>query len=163
LRAHRELAQRAHAEGHWIGNHTLTHPRPLGGAHDAVREIEATQALLGDLGSKRLFRPSGEGGDLEPGLLNSRVVDTLVAGGYTCVLWNAVPGDWKDAGWVETALHQVAQRDWTLLVLHDVANAAADRLSEFLDRVEATVRQDFPPACVPIRAGRIEHDLQALL
>ncbi len=30
LRAHRALAERAHAEGHWIGNHTLTHPRPLG-------------------------------------------------------------------------------------------------------------------------------------
>ena len=28
LRAHRALAERAHAEGHWIGNHTLTHPRP---------------------------------------------------------------------------------------------------------------------------------------
>ena len=72
------------------------------------------------------------------------------------MLWNAVPGDWKDPeGWVETALRQVAARDWTLLVLHDVANAAADRLSEFLDHVDATVRQDFPPACVPIRAGEV--------
>jgi peptidoglycan-N-acetylglucosamine deacetylase len=79
------------------------------------------------------------------------------------VLWNAVPGDWKDPDWVETALRQVASNDWTLLVLHDVANAAAARLAEFLDRVEATVRQDFPPACVPIRAGRVERDLDALL
>jgi peptidoglycan/xylan/chitin deacetylase (PgdA/CDA1 family) len=163
LRAHRALAERAHAEGHRLGNHTLTHPRPLGGADDAVREIEATQALLGDLGAERLFRPSGEGGDLEPGLLNARVVDTLVEGGYTCVLWNAVPGDWKDPGWVETALRQVAAQDWTLLVLHDVAGAAASRLVDFLDRVEATIRPDFPPDCVPIREGRIEHALDALL
>jgi len=164
LRAHRELVQRAHADGHWIGNHTLTHPRPLGGADDAVCEIEATQALLGELGSERLFRPSGEGGDLEPGLLNPRVVDTLVTGGYTCVLWNAVPGDWKDPeGWVETALRQVATNDWTLLVLHDVAGAAASRLVDFLARVEANIRQDFPPACVPIRDGRIERGLEALL
>jgi peptidoglycan-N-acetylglucosamine deacetylase len=156
--------QRAHADGHWIGNHTLTHPRPLGGADDAVCEIEATQALLGELGSERLFRPSGEGGDLEPGLLNPRVVDTLVTGGYTCVLWNAVPGDWKDPeGWVETALRQVATNDWTLLVLHDVAGAAASRLVDFLARVEANIRQDFPPACVPIRDGRIERGLEALL
>jgi hypothetical protein len=42
------------------------------------------------------------------------------------VLWNAVPGDWKDPEWVETALRQVARRDWTVLVLHDVARAAAD-------------------------------------
>ncbi len=159
LREHRALAERAHAEGHWIGNHTLTHPRPLGEAADATREIEATQSLLGELNAQRLFRPSGEGGDLEPGLLNPRVVNTLVAGGYTCVLWNAVPGDWKDpGGWVETALRQVAARDWTLLVLHDVAHAAADRLAEFLDRVEANIRQDFPPACVPIRDGRVDHE-----
>jgi peptidoglycan-N-acetylglucosamine deacetylase len=158
------LAQRAHAEGHRLGNHTLTHPRPLGGADDAVCEIEATQALLGELGSERLFRPSGEGGDLQPGLLNRRVVDTLVKGRYTCVLWNAVPGDWKDPdGWVETALRQVAARDWTVLVLHDVAGAAASRLVDFLDRVEANIRQDFPPACVPIRDGLIERGLEALL
>jgi peptidoglycan-N-acetylglucosamine deacetylase len=75
------------------------------------------------------------------------------------VLWNAVPGDWKDAGgWVETALRQVAANDWTLLVLHDVAGAAAPRLVDFLDRVEANLRQDFPPACVPIRDGRADYE-----
>ena len=127
-------------------------------------EIEATQALLGELGSERLFRPSGEGGDLEPGLLNPRVVDTLVAGGYTCVLWNAVPGDWKDPdGWVETALRQVAPTTGRCSSCTTSPGAAASRLVDFLDRVEATIRQDFPPACVPIRAGRIEHDLEALL
>ena len=159
LRAHRSLAERAHAEGHWIGNHTLTHPRPLGESADATREIEATQALLGGLNPQRLFRPSGEGGDLEPGLLNETIVDTLVAGGYTCVLWNAVPGDWKDPdGWVDAALRQCAAREWTLLVLHDVAGAAAARLGDFLDRVEANIRQDFPPACVPIRDGRLDRE-----
>ena len=156
LRAHRELAARAHADGHWIGNHTLTHPRPLGGVGTgAGHEIAATQEALGELAHPdRLFRPSGEGGDLEPGLLSAPAVEALVAGGYTCVLWNAVPGDWKDPdGWVETALRQVAQHDWTLLVLHDVAGAAAPRLDEFLDRVDAEFHQDFPPACVPIRRG----------
>jgi peptidoglycan/xylan/chitin deacetylase (PgdA/CDA1 family) len=163
LKAHRELVERAHAEGHRIGNHTLTHPRPLGEAKDAVEEIEATQALLGDLGHERLFRPSGEGGDLEPGLLNDAVVETLVHGGYTCVLWNAVPGDWKTQEWVDVALRQVEQNEWTLLVLHDVAGAAVSRLVDFLDRVDATIRPDFPPACVPIENGRIVHDLAPLL
>ncbi len=50
LREHRALAERAHAEGHWIGNHTLTHPRPLGEqGKGSPHEIEATQALLGPL------------------------------------------------------------------------------------------------------------------
>jgi len=158
LRAHRALAERAAAEGHRIGNHTLTHPRPLGalGAAAARAEIEDAQALLGDLGRERLFRPSGQGGDLEPGLLNAAAVDTLRRGGYTCVLWNAVPRDWEDEhGWVDRALRAVAARDWTLLVLHDVAGAAAARLEAFLDRVDATIRPDFPPDCVPILRGEL--------
>ncbi len=163
LREHRALAERAHAEGHWIGNHTLTHPRPLGASPRARHEIEAVE--LGELmHPDKLFRPSGAGGDLEPGLLNREAVDTLVAGGYTCVLWNAVPGDWEDPeGWVDRALEQVAQHDWTLLVLHDVRDAAAPKLEAFLDRVEATFRQDFPPACVPIRGGRITGSLAGLI
>ena len=32
----RELAEQAHAAGHWIGNHTLTHTVQFGGAPDAV-------------------------------------------------------------------------------------------------------------------------------
>ncbi|HET6549528.1 MAG TPA: polysaccharide deacetylase family protein, partial [Solirubrobacter sp.] len=166
LRAHRALAERAHAEGHWIGNHTLTHPRPLGEAGDAARpEIEATQAELGALAHPdRLFRPSGAGGSLEPGLLNRGAVDALVGGGYTCVLWNAVPGDWADPdGWVERALAQCAEHEWTLLVLHDVAGAAAARLPDFLDRVEGAFRQDFPPDCVPIRRGEVTGSLAGLI
>jgi peptidoglycan/xylan/chitin deacetylase (PgdA/CDA1 family) len=166
LRAHRGFAERAAAEGHWIGNHTLTHPRPLGALGEGAREeIQATQSLLGPLaGPDKLFRPSGEGGDLEPGLLNEAAVDTLVAGGYTCVLWNAVPGDWNDPrGWVERALRQISEHDWTLLVLHDVAGASADRLETFLDRADVTFRQDFPPGCVPIRRGFIEGPVDRLL
>jgi peptidoglycan/xylan/chitin deacetylase (PgdA/CDA1 family) len=165
LRAHRALAERAHAEGHWIGNHTLTHPRPLGEiGQGASEEIEATQAELGALAHPdRLFRPSGAGGAIEPGLLSRAAVDALVAGGYTCVLWNAVPGDWTDAGWVERALEQIAAREWTLLVLHDVAGACAERLDEFLDRVDADFRQDFPPGCVPITRGEITGSLAELV
>jgi peptidoglycan/xylan/chitin deacetylase (PgdA/CDA1 family) len=165
LRAHRALAERAHAEGHWIGNHTLTHPRPLGETGDPRAEIEAAQAELGALAHPdKLFRPSGAGGALEPGLLSRDAVDALVAGGYTCVIWNAVPGDWRDPdGWVATALEQVAAHDWTLLVLHDVAGAAADRLEDFLARADATFRQDFPPACVPIRRGVVSGPLDGLV
>ena len=80
------------------------------------------------------------------------------------MLWNAVPGDWEDQdGWVDRALEQVAARDWTLLVLHDVRDAAAPRLEEFLDRAHATFRQDFPPACVPIRGGQITGSLEGLV
>ena len=115
--------------------------------------------------AEKLFRPSGEGGDLESGLLNESAVDTLVAaGGYTCVLWNAVPRDWEDPlGWVDRVLRQVEEHSWALVVLHDVAGACADRLEEFLDRADVACRQDFPRACVPIRDGQIIGRLRGLL
>jgi peptidoglycan/xylan/chitin deacetylase (PgdA/CDA1 family) len=169
LQAYRALADRARREGHRIGNHTLTHPRPLGAMGAAAsEEIEAAQALLGDLASpEKLFRPSGVDGDLEPGLLNHAAVGTLLGGGYTCVLWNAVPRDWEDAdGWVDRALRQIEEQDWTLLVLHDVEGAAAARLEELLDRAadaDVSFRQDFPPGCVPIRRGELVGDLRGLM
>jgi peptidoglycan/xylan/chitin deacetylase (PgdA/CDA1 family) len=149
---------------HWIGNHTLTHPRPLGESGVEVCEIETAQAELRELAHPdRLFRPSGAGGDLAPGLLSTAAVESLIAGRFTCVLWNAVPGDWEDEGWVETALDQLAAQDWTLLVLHDVAGACADRLDEFLGRVDAEIVQAFPPACVPIRRGAVRRSLAPYL
>jgi peptidoglycan/xylan/chitin deacetylase (PgdA/CDA1 family) len=166
LEDYRALAARAALEGHWIGNHTMSHPRPLGAiGAGASEEIEDAQALLGDLSRpEKLFRPSGAGGDLEPGLLNHTAVGTLIGGGYTCVLWNAVPRDWEDSGgWVDRALRQITEHDWTLLVLHDVQHAAAGRLEEFLDRAEANFRQDFPPGCVPIRDGRLTGSVKDLL
>jgi hypothetical protein len=125
----------------------------------------ATQESIGSLSHPdRLFRPSGAGGELERGLLSPDAVDTLVDGDYTCVLWNAVPGDWKDpTGWVNRALAECASREWTLLVLHDVAGGAAERLEEFLERAPVRFRQDFPRACVPIRRGVIERPLNGLI
>ena len=47
----RDLAKRAHAEGHWIGNHTRTHSLPLGLVTDrktVLDEIMDTEGLLGE-------------------------------------------------------------------------------------------------------------------
>ena len=109
IRDARACTERAHAEGHWIGNHTWTHSRPLGerpGAATADLEIGRTQAEIGVLShSDRLFRPTGGGGHLDRRLLSPDAAALLKAGGYTCVLWNAIPRDWADPdGWVETAL-----------------------------------------------------------
>jgi peptidoglycan-N-acetylglucosamine deacetylase len=109
----RACAERAHAEGHWIGNHTWTHARPLGaqpGKQAAQREIERTQAEIGSLSRRPpLFRPTGGGGNLDHRLLSIEAAAMLQAGGYSCVLWNAVPRDWENPdGWVDTALAQLA-------------------------------------------------------
>jgi len=158
------LATRARAQGHRIGNHTFFHQTPLGEgtAEAAVQEIEATQELLGDLAPQKLFRPFGGKGRLGPHLLNPAARDLLVAGGYTCVLWNAVPRDWSEPdAWHATAQRQIeahrAGGRATVLVLHDLPGGAMMHLPDFLDRMaDAGISfvQDFPDECVIIRAGQ---------
>lgn len=157
----RALAERAAAEGHWIGNHTFSHREPLGEATDPeapAREIGRTQNLIGVLAHPdRLFRPFGRGGALGPHLLSRAALAYLRAGRYSCVLWNAIPRDWADPdGWVETALGQCRRQPWTLMVLHDLPTGAMAHLDAFIARVReegGVFRQDYPPDCVPLRRG----------
>lgn len=159
----RRLAERAHDEGHWLGNHTFNHATPLGerAEPDAPEaEIGRTEAALGGLAhAERFFRPNGGGGNLDRRLLSGRAVEHLVQGGYSCVLWNSIPRDWADPdGWVERALEQSAAQDWTLVVLHDLPTGAMRHLDRFLDELAdrgVELRQDFPPDCVPIRRGQV--------
>lgn len=159
----RALAIRARSEGHSIGNHSMTHSVPLGERTDAEyarREIEGTQDLIGELAhADKLFRPMGGGGVIGPHLLSRAALQLLQAGKYTCVLWSSVPGDWKDRdGWVDRCLEEVAGRDWTVVVLHDVENAALPRLPEFLDGLDSLgteFRQDFPEDVVITRGGEL--------
>lgn len=157
----RAIAKRAHAEGHWIGNHTKTHSVPLGRLRDETAmfgEILDTQALIGELAHPdRLFRPFGGGGEIGPHLLSEAALRVLKNEKMTCVLWNAVPRDWEDPrGWAELALAQCLAQPWSLLVLHDLPTGAMGRLRIFIDRVldhGGRFRQDFPPQCVPLLRG----------
>jgi peptidoglycan-N-acetylglucosamine deacetylase len=159
----RALAVRARSEGHWIANHSFTHSVPLGEKPDAEyarREIEETQNLIGELAhADKLFRPMGSGGSIGPHLLSRAALHLLQEGNYTCVLWSSVPGDWKDQdGWVDRCLAEVAGRDWTVVAIHDVENAALARLPEFLEGLDSLgieFRQDFPEDVVITRRGAL--------
>jgi len=161
----RALAQRAVAEGHWVGNHSMTHATPLGHDPDrayAEREIGETQALLGELAhERRFFRPFGLGGLIGRHLLSPAAVDVLTDGAYTCVLWSSVPRDWEDtAGWVDTALADAERLEHAVIVLHDLPTGAMDVLPAFLDGLERAgieVVQDFPSDVVAIEPGRPSH------
>ena len=157
--AARSCAERAAAEGHWIGNHTWTHTVPLGEQPGrAAFEITQTQDELGPLAHpSRWFRPMGGGGAIGPHLLSPDAVTLLEQGRYSCVLWNAVPRDWAEPdSWVETALAQLDRQEWTLMVLHDLPTGAMDHLDAFLEGVMdrgITIQQEFPSDCVPIVPG----------
>jgi peptidoglycan-N-acetylglucosamine deacetylase len=165
------LAERAHREGHWIGNHTFSHSTPLGldGGRERVdHEIGDAQRCLGDLAHPRkFFRPNG-GGSLGPHVLSAQAIDHLVQHRFTLVTWNSAPGDWKPPhkAWLARAIHDLEQLNWVLLVLHDLHIAAMiDVLSDFCDELvhrDVTVAQEFPPSCVPIELGRITGDLAGL-
>lgn len=158
----RRLVERAHAQGHWIGNHTQTHEGPLGllpQSERAEREIDDAQRQLGTLAHPdKYFRPVG-GGRLGPHVLNRAAVEHLIANEYSLVTWNNVPRDWVEPkrDWVRRALEGMAMQEWSLIVLHDFALAdMMDTLGGFLDQMErggVEIVQTFPESCVPIRRG----------
>jgi peptidoglycan/xylan/chitin deacetylase (PgdA/CDA1 family) len=156
-----ELLRRARGEGHLVGNHTFHHAKPFGVLEpplDPVSEIERTQALLGDLAPERLFRPTAGGEAPDRRLMTPAAYAHLLAGGYSCILWNNVPRDWANTeGWPEAALAEAGRSDWSVLVIHDIATGAMAQLPRFLAAARdagAEFVLDFPDACTPIRAGR---------
>jgi peptidoglycan/xylan/chitin deacetylase (PgdA/CDA1 family) len=157
------LAARAYAEGHWIGNHTFTHSLPFGLMAPAAAndEFDRTQQALGPLvHPHRLFRPYGQGGNLDRRLLSQPVVDHLARERATIVLWSALPRDWQDEdGWVERGLAQCAANPWSLMVLHDIPGAAIKHLDRFIGMVAdrgGRIRQEFPPDCLPMVDGEMK-------
>lgn len=163
LRDRRRLSERAHAEGHWIGNHTYNHLVPLGMSAErgiAADEIVRTEALIGTLAhERRFFRPFGGGGLLDQRLLNREALGHLQREAYTCVLWNVIPEDWAHPeGWVERALALCFAQDHALVVLHDLPTGAMRNLDRFIGMAKdrgASFQQDFPADCVPIERGRL--------
>jgi peptidoglycan/xylan/chitin deacetylase (PgdA/CDA1 family) len=161
----RALAQQAFAAGHRVGNHSFYHETAFGEMAtpgDAVKEIDETENLLAELaGPERLFRPFGNSGKLGPHLLNRPAWDRMIAGGYTCVLWNQLAYEWENPHtWLEPTLARIASRDWTVSVLHDIDyDGAWHHLDEFVSRLKdqgAEFVQDFPDDCVPLRKGVVQ-------
>jgi peptidoglycan/xylan/chitin deacetylase (PgdA/CDA1 family) len=158
------------AAGHPIGNHTWSHRIPFGdntspGAIDD--EVVRTSELLAPyLGSPRLFRPFGGGGRLDPCLFSTALVTHLCEENYTCALWNNVPRDWQDIdGWVDTALRNVQDTAWSVVVVHDYLPGNAQKIDEFIDTARSSGHEfveDIAPQCLPIVGGTIVHDVASL-
>ena len=158
--AGRELGRRAVAARHRLGGHTWSHSVQFGEADDDVitDELARTRVAVEDVGGDGLlFRPYGAGGVIDDRLMSRFGASTLCSHGYSCVLWNVLPGDWRDPeGWVGHAMNGIDETPWSVVVLHDVVGAALDRLDEFLTAARsrgAEWSQEFPDECTPIRDG----------
>jgi peptidoglycan-N-acetylglucosamine deacetylase len=166
----RALLTRMVRECHRVGNHSLTHGRPLGELRkqETIAEIATAHDVLGEFtGESFLFRPWGTEGQLDRRCLNRTAVDYLVSGKHTCVLWNSVPRDWADpVGWVDRALADVRARKHTVVVIHDVPSGAMGGLPRFLDELDRSgvaVTGELPDECVPIIGGRIVSPVDHLM
>jgi peptidoglycan-N-acetylglucosamine deacetylase len=166
-----ELARRARAEGHLIGNHSMTHKIPLGEdprADAAEREIADTQRLIGGLASDPpMFRPFGGGGKIGKHLLSCAAVDLLTSNRYTCVIWNCVPEDWiHHDEWPSRAMALIAAEPHALVVLHDIYPPAMRHLERFIETLRDaghTFSQELPPPCLPIVGGKIVGDISSIV
>lgn len=165
-----KLAEDCRADGHWIGNHTLTHTMSFGRAGDwadAAREIGEAECLLASMSHPdRLFRPCNQG-VLSDTLLSNAAVSFLQEGCYTLVLWNVVAQDWiYPEHWPDRVAAALDALEWALVVLHDTERSAMRRLPLFLDRLDHEghkILQAFPPECVPIRQGVLVGSLEGLV
>jgi peptidoglycan/xylan/chitin deacetylase (PgdA/CDA1 family) len=131
MRAH---AERAAAEGHWIGNHGYTHARPVGQFLDVaagVAEISKCQELIGELAHDPdpLIRPFSDSGDVDRRVLDptpaasTLSVDArryLEEGGFTIVMFKKLPGDFEGGdAWPARAVEQASAGEHSVVVLHD--------------------------------------------
>ena len=165
------LLERTRNEGHWIGNHSLTHTVELGTTRDpkvVEREIGRNEEIVGRFNEHHLFRPYMGGGILDKRVFSPEAVDYLCANGYTTVLFNSVPRDWEiPETWPELAFQQMAEQDWTLLIVHDVSRfGGMPKLAGFIDQAIEDgyeIVQEFPPACTPIVKGEIVGSLDGLV
>lgn len=164
------LIQQISSAGHLIGNHSFTHTVPLGkcDATTAVEEIDHTQNLLATLGvNATMFRPFGGGGNLNRELLHPAALRYIQAHKMSCVTWNCVPRDWVDPlHWRERALLDIEQRDWSVVVLHDLENRGMEYLRQFIDEARAkgaVFTNELPVDCLPVLDGELQWDVSHLM
>lgn len=89
-----ELARAIAAEGHEIGNHSLTHPHMLLlSMPENINQVVRTEALINNITGQNpyLFRPPY-------GEYNQAILNVLASLGYITIMWTIDSLDWKNPG-----------------------------------------------------------------
>jgi len=141
--AGRNLMERAHSEGHLIGNHSYTHADFKTLSEKKVREeLRKTQDLIGPAAHElKFFRPPY-------GSTNGMVDKILKSEGYTKVLWNVDTLDWhpkfrKNGLWVGHGMIQINNREDSIVLMHDIHATTVNRVEDLITRIKKIPKVEF--------------------
>lgn len=120
------------AEGHEIGNHSLTHPHmtqiPL---TQVSNQVIRTEALIRNITgvSTYLFRPPF-------GEYNQAVLNTVAALGYVTIMWTVDSLDWMNPG-VTQIINRVVNNTapGAIILMHQAASQTPDALPVIISRL----------------------------
>ena len=129
-----QLARRIAAEHHEIANHTLTHPADFEqlSAHSVQWQLEggadALETMVRDPSIRSEMRPPH-------GRFTEATVRAAQAAGYSVVLWNDDPGDWRSVPAATLVAH--IERSATapdIILLHSGRLTTVEMLPEIVAR-----------------------------
>lgn len=130
-----QLIRRMIAEGHEIGNHTVTHGNLARMSDDALRkELQAAHdQIIAETGvTPRTMRPPGGA------IKKSQKELMLREFGYPTILWSVDPEDWKRPGPAVVASRLVnGASPGGILLVHDLHKPTVDAMPSTLDQLLA--------------------------
>jgi peptidoglycan/xylan/chitin deacetylase (PgdA/CDA1 family) len=139
----RRIVERAHQDGHQIGNHSFSHLDLKTLTEDEVKEeIRKTDELIGSCADPcKLFRPPY-------GSTNQAVGKCLQESGCTTLLWNVDTLDWhqkykKDGAWVDHAMEQIRAREDSIVLMHDIHATTVDYVDGLIKRIKRLSNVEF--------------------
>ena len=143
---HPEIVRRAVAEGHFIGNHSYSHPfltrlNRVAIQREIVRADEVLSPFSHQQGAK-LFRP--------PHCDHDAVVDEVTAAaGYQTILWNLSTRDWnrpfQPQRWVRLGSFLAHMTESSVVLMHADLPGTAAHLDDFLMRLRRLEVRFMPP------------------
>jgi peptidoglycan/xylan/chitin deacetylase (PgdA/CDA1 family) len=152
-----DLVRASLRAGHWIGNHTFTHPHlPEIGEPAAFQEIASTQFVLQQITGRNpvLFRPPF-------GETNEQVRADATSAGLLEVLWTVDSRDWAGATTAEIVAAAATLEPGGIILMHDWAQASVDAVpqivSDLASRGLCTGRIAFTPRDIPYGSGQVFH------
>ena len=131
----KKLVERAHQQGHIVGNHSFSHHSltKLPQA-EVFKELSLTHDLIVDItGNCSFFRP--------PYGNNNTIVESVAQQfKYTTVRWNVDTKDWtkeyKHGKWVDLGFDQIKKLDRSTVLMHDIHHTTVDNVEKLIDRIE---------------------------